>query len=223
METTKKASRKAKAPVKDKIITAYRHALLREGKQPASVYAFCDSIGVPEEAFYEHFASFDAIEKEIWKGYVQRVVSSLHSDKSFASFSVREKILAFYYTLFEVMRADRSFVVSGLKAYSNPALMPPFLRSFKNEFLTWLGPVLTEGKQNGEIAKRPFVDERYDALFWLHLMFVLHFWSHDDSAGFEQTDAAIEKSVNLAFDLVGKGIMDSALDFGKFLYQHSKN
>jgi hypothetical protein len=154
---------------------------------------------------------------------VQSVAKSLHGDKSFAGFSVREKILAFYYTLLEVMRADRSFVLLGLRSATNPALMPPFLKSFKNEFIAWLGPVLTEGKQSGEIAKRPFLDERYDALFWLHLMFVLQFWSRDDSAGFEQTDAAIEKSVNLAFDLVGKGILDNALDFGKFLYQHAKN
>jgi hypothetical protein len=42
-------------------------------------------------------------------------------------------------------------------------------------------------------------------------------------ANFEKTDAAIEKSVNLAFDLIGKGILDNALDFGKFLYQNSKN
>lgn len=223
METTKKSSRKAKGTARDKILIAFRHTLLRDGKYPVSVYTFCESIGIPEEAFYEHFGSFDAIEKEIWKGYVQSVAKSLQADKSFAGFSVREKILAFYYTLLEVMRADRSFVLLGLKSATNPALMPPFLKSFRNEFIAWLGPVLNEGKQNGEIAKRPYLDERYDALFWMHLMFVLQFWSHDDSAGFEQTDAAVEKSVNLAFDLVGKGILDNALDFGKFLYQHVKN
>jgi AcrR family transcriptional regulator len=223
METTKKSSRKAKGADRDKILTAFRHTLLREGKYPVSVYTFCESIGIRENAFYEYFGSFDAIEKEIWKGYVQSVAKSLHTDKSFAGFSVREKILAFYFTLLEVMRADRSFVLLGLRSATNPALMPPFLKSFRNEFVAWLGPVLTEGKQNGEIARRPYLDERYDALFWLHLMFVLQFWSRDDSAGFEQTDAAIEKSVNLAFDLVGKGIFDNALDFGKFLYQHAKN
>jgi hypothetical protein len=57
----------------------------------------------------------------------------------------------------------------------------------------------------------------------MHFMFILQFWAHDESANFEKTDAAIEKSVNLAFDLIGKGILDNALDFGKFLYQNSKN
>jgi hypothetical protein len=50
--------------------------------------------------------------------------------------------------------------------------------------------------------------------------FILLFWKEDDSAGFEKTDAAVEKSVNLAFDLIGKGAVDSAIDFAKFLYQN---
>jgi hypothetical protein len=53
----------------------------------------------------------------------------------------------------------------------------------------------------------------------LHLGFVIHFWKQDDSAGFEKTDAVIEKSVNLAFDLISKGAVDSAIDFAKFMYQ----
>jgi hypothetical protein len=51
------------------------------------------------------------------------------------------------------------------------------------------------------------------------MAFLLIFWKDDTSAGFEKTDAAIEKSVNLAFDLIGKGAVDSIFDFAKFLYQ----
>lgn len=223
METTKKSSRTAKGKGKDSILKAFRLALLKEGKYPSSVYAFCESAGITEDEFYQHYGSFEGVEKEIWRGYIQSTAGSLQSDKSYPSFSVREKILAFYYTLFEVLRSDRSFVLVGLKECGNPTLPPAFLKVFKQEFATWLTPVLAEGKQNGEIAKRPYLDDRYDTLFWMHLMFVLKFWSRDDSAAFEQTDAAIEKSVNLAFDLVGKGILDNALDFGKFLYQHARN
>jgi hypothetical protein len=53
----------------------------------------------------------------------------------------------------------------------------------------------------------------------MQLAFLLMFWRDDNSPAFEQTDAAIEKSVNLAFDLIGKGAIDSMLDFAKFLYQ----
>lgn len=97
------------------------------------------------------------------------------------------------------------------------------MKGFKASFEEWISGVLNEGKNTGEVAKRPFIDERYQGLFWLHLMFILQFWIKDESSNFDNTDAAIEKSVNLAFDLIGKGVLDNALDFGKFLYQNAKN
>ncbi|NOT76163.1 MAG: TetR/AcrR family transcriptional regulator [Cyclobacteriaceae bacterium] len=226
MEKAKKTSRKTKAagkPARDKIISAYRETLLTEGKVPSSVYTFSQSIGIKEDDFYQYFGSFEAVDKEIWNGYFQSVASRLTSDKNYSSFSTREKILAFYFTLAEVLKEDRSFALLTLKEWRNPAFTPDAMKAFKNSFEEWLTPVLNEGKQNGEIAKRPLFDSRYDALFWMHLIFILQFWTRDNSVGFEKTDAAIEKSVNLAFDLIGNGILDNALDFGKFLYQNSKN
>jgi AcrR family transcriptional regulator len=223
MEATKKATRRPKAAGKDKIVTAYRKMLLKEGREPSSVFAFCEMLGLKEDEFYQHFGSFDAIGSEIWKGYLQSVSIRLQSDKNYKDFLIREKILAFYFTLAEVLREDRSFAILTLKEWKNPAIPPKALKGFKSEFDAWLAPILVEGKQSGEIAKRPLLDNRYDGLFWLHLIFILQFWTNDDSAGFEKTDAAIEKSVNLAFDLIGKGVLDNALDFGKFLYQNARN
>jgi len=54
----------------------------------------------------------------------------------------------------------------------------------------------------------------------LQFLFVLNFWLNDDSAQFEKTDAAIEKAVHLSFDLMGKGPLDTMVDFAKFLYQN---
>jgi len=48
----------------------------------------------------------------------------------------------------------------------------------------------------------------------------MNFWKNDDSKSFENTDAAVEKSVNLSLDLIEKGPLDSMLDFAKFLYQN---
>ena len=101
-----------------------------------------------------------------------------------------------------------------------PELVPKYLRTFKSNFESFFQSIINEGKAKGEIANRPIIDARYPKLFWLHMGFMLLFWRDDSSAGFEKTDAAIEKSVNLAFDLIGKGAVDTAIDFAKFLYQN---
>ena len=72
-------------------------------------------------------------------------------------------------------------------------------------------------------AARPKIDETYPKIFWLHLVILLQYWKNDDSEGFENTDAFVEKSVNLAFDLISKGALDTAIDFIKFLYQTKVN
>lgn len=225
METFKKLRKsksRANSPA-SRIEQGYKEYILTEGKAPASVFIFCKKIGLKETEFYEHFGSFDGIEKSIWAGYVDRVIKRLTSDADYVKFSVREKILSFYFSLSEVLKGDRSFVLLQLKSWRKQVVTPSFLQTFHASFEAWVTGVIAEGKTSGEIARRPFIDERYQHLFWLHLMFVVQFWGHDDSADFNKTDAAIEKSVNLAFDLIGKGILDNAIDFGKFLYQNSKN
>jgi len=224
MEATKKSKAKKLDSVSAQAIQlAYREYLLTEGKQPASVFKFCKENRMTEVEFYAHFASFEAIEKAIWQGYLADTKKRLESDEAFVQFSSREKILTFYFSLAELLKTDRSFVLHQLKSVKNPASTPVFLKGFKASFEEWINGVLNEGKGTGEIAKRPYLDDRYSRLFWNHLMFILKFWAKDESPNFEKTDVAIEKSVTLAFDLIGKGVLDSALDFGKFLYQNSKN
>jgi translation initiation factor IF-3 len=70
------------------------------------------------------------------------------------------------------------------------------------------------------VASRPLVMDRYADGFYMQAAFVLNFFVKDQSRGFEQTDAAIEKAVNTSFDLVGPSAVDSILDFAKFLYQN---
>lgn len=221
-QKTKRTGGKASS-TSSSLKTAYIEYLLRNGKQPASVYKFCLDLGVKESHFYNHYGSFEALEKTIWNGFMDQAINSLIADKGFAEFSAREKMLALYFTLAEVLKANRSFILLQLNTFKKPELVPMFLKDFKNSFEEFAGTILTDAKKKGEIADRPYLNERYPQLFWIHLSFFLIFWKNDDSTGFEKSDAFIEKSVNLAFDLIGKGAFDSTVDFAKFLYQTKMN
>lgn len=223
METAKKIKQNSGSKASDESIkSAYIQFLLTEGKQPTTIYKFCLDIGMKEDEFYKHFGSFDGLERHIWKGFLEKTSARLLSDKSFINFTSREKVLAFYFTLLEELKANRSFILLQLGQAKRLEFTPSYLKSFKESFELLFETILTEGRSKGEIATRPFLDKRYPQLFWLHMGFILFFWRDDDSAGFEMTDAAIEKSVNLAFDMIGKGAVDAAIDFGKFLYQSKK-
>ncbi len=221
MEEKKGKSKKASLSSKD-IQAHYKDYILTNGEKPSSVFTFSKHLGITESEFYTHYASFEAMEKTIWQGYVTTTIERISADEAFQQFTVREKILTFYFALAELLKTERSFVLHQLSKSNKSLAVPAYLKLFKSSFEEWIRGVLNEGKGTGEVANRPYLDERYPSVFWLHLLFILKFWSKDDSTNFESTDAAIEKSVTLAFDLIGKGVLDTALDFGKFLYQNTK-
>lgn len=223
MEKTKTSTSRKKGKgaedIRQRVVSAYITYLLTHGKQPPSVYMFCVGEGVREEEFYNHFGSFDALEKFIWKGFMEQTIKSLKADSSYGNFTSREKLLAFYFTFIQTLNSNRSFVLLQLKDFKKAAFTPGMLKQVKSNFDEFISGILNEGKTAGEVATRPYLDKRYPDLFWAHFTFLILYWKDDDSAGFENTDAFIEKSVNLAFDLIGKGAFDTAIDLAKFLYQ----
>jgi AcrR family transcriptional regulator len=220
MEATKKYRKKTPEQNSDALITeAYKTHLLTEGEKPKSVYRFCIDNQITETDFYNHFGSFEAIDRSLWKGFAHRTIEGLQSDTAFAEFSARDKILTFYFALAETLKMNRSYILLSMHQHKRPERLPDFLKDFKISFELFTSQVINDGIAKSEIAKRPLLDKRYPQLFWVHMSFFLLYWKSDSSKAFERTDVFIEKTVNLAFDLIGKGAIDSAIDFLKFLYQ----
>lgn len=220
MEKTKRTKQKTGSDaLRKKIASAYKEHVLLHGTQPASVYKFCLDLGIAEDEFYTHFGSFEGLEKSIWKGFIDEAIARLEGDTTFATFNTQEKVLAFYYTLLEVFKSSRSFIVNQLSTHKKLEIIPGFMKDFKLRYEEFIGGILNEGLKAGDVASRPYLDKRYPQIFWTHFALLLLYWKDDESASFEKTDAYVEKSVRLAFDLIGKGVVDSALDFATFIYQ----
>lgn len=213
------ATRKKKALGRDDFKQAYISHVLTHGEKPTSVFAFAKELKSNEGDFYAHFNSFKALERSIWADWFDSTVEAIEADQAYADYTVREKLLAFYYTWLEVLKTNRSFVLMKMGEIGKHELNPGFLEGIKEHFSTYVNDLVIEGKDTSEVAERPFTNQ-YQKAFWLHFLFITRFWVNDDSKDFEKTDAAIEKSVNLAFDLVAKGPLDSMIDFGKFLFQN---
>ncbi len=220
MEESKQKTAK-KAITKEKLQIRYIEYLLLNERTPTSIFAFCHSLKIKEVDFYEHYNSFRALEGDIWKSWFDATLDILHKDEAYIQYSVREKFLAFYYTWVEVIKANRSFVLMKFDRIPQKEINPDFFKPLHHAFKTYVNDLLLEGKDTAEIADRPF-SKQYDKGFWIQFMFLTRFWAKDDSHGYEQTDAAIEKAVNFSFDLVSKGPLDSFLDLAKFLYQNNK-
>ena len=222
MENTASKKSKAKTDNAKKIREAYIDYLLEHGEEPASVYKFTKMLKMKEGVFYDHYNSFSAIEKDIWKSYFEETLSRITSESIYNEYTVREKLLAFYFTWIELLKDNRSYVTYSASKIERRGVAlknTEFLSGFKMRFLDFANDLLAEGKETEEIVDRPLIGNRYDDGLWRQLLFVLKFWVNDDSRGFERTDEAIEKAVNLSFDLMSRSALDTAFDFAKFLFQ----
>jgi len=219
--TASKKPRTKTTPAK-KIKEAYVNYVLENGTRPASIFKFVKELKIKEAAFYDDFNSFENVEKAIWEDLFNETATAIKSEGVYDEYSSREKLLAFFYTWIEVLKTNRSFILQSVPKKVKPEITPYYLESVHRGFKEWIAEVLLEAKETEEVTTRPVLSDRYDDAIWLQFLFVLGFWMKDDSKGFEKTDAAIEKSVNLAFDLMGRGPLDAMFDFGKFLFQNRK-
>ena len=206
---------------KEKIQNAYIDYILTEGKQPASVFSFAKKNKFAEEEFYKYFGSFDTIEGSVWTDFFTVTIAEVKAQEVWQGYSAREKALSFYYSFFEMLKSKRSFANHSLHGFKKGLKTPVQLKEAKQVFEAFAIEVIQEGLETGEISDRKFISDRYKDALWMQVAFLLNFWIKDFSAGFEKTDEAIEKGVNVTFDLFQRTPIDNLFDYGKFLAQNS--
>ncbi len=194
--------------------------LLRNGKPPVTVFAFCEQLEISETDFYAAFNSFKVLESSIWEHFFDETINALNQDSEFASYTSHEKVLSFLYTIIEVFKQNRSFIVLKVGELSRKDFRPKSLATFRTLYNNWVKEIVNKGLESEEIATRPIITEKYDEVFWGQFLYILRVWINDESKDFQTTDAAIEKTSALIFELLKKGPIDLLIDFLKFAYQN---
>jgi len=210
---------KKKSISEQDIITLYMDYVLENNEQPKSVYIFSKTNNFEEAKFYEFFASFEAIQKYIFKAFFDNTIIALKKSEDYQSFDARNKLLSFYFTFFENLTANRSYVVYALEHHKNSMKSLTLLLELKKSFTLYIDDLDIETldikqEQIEKIQKRALQESA-----WLQLVLTIKFWLEDTSASFEKTDVFIEKSVNTSFDVLNIVPLKSVIDFGKFLFK----
>ncbi|MBT8281308.1 MAG: TetR/AcrR family transcriptional regulator [Muriicola sp.] len=215
------AKKSTKTDPEKKIVSAYMTYVLEHEKRPVSVYKFCKSIDTTEEDFYKYFGSLESLQKSIWKMFFKNSIEALEKNKDYEQYSNKDKMLSFFFTFFEILNLNRSYVLFSLQENNFMLRQMEQLKQLRPLVKNFAKDLIEDGN-----AEKPFkISQHNPSLFsegaWLQFLFLLKFWSEDSSPGFEKTDVAIEKSVQTVFDVFDNTPLDSILDFGKFLYKEN--
>ncbi len=218
--TTVKRSKTKKNTIDDNyIISAYMDDVLMSNEEPKNAFLFCRKHSIEESDFYSFFGSLDAVRQAIWVKFFENATAMIEKEEAFAQYSDKNKLLTLYFTLFEILTLNRSYVLYSLSENNNGLKNLKSLKAFRNHFKDYIVNNIKSkpSEKFGKVAKvtGPVVSEGA----WLQFLFILKFWMEDTSKGFEKTDVLIEKSVNTVVDLFDTKPLESLFDLGKFLWK----
>jgi hypothetical protein len=205
---------------REDIIQHFIKHVSSHGKKPDSVYTFMDSMDAKEEEFYNFFQSVADLEKNTWLWFFETTLSKMQVEDAYAEYSVREKMLSFFFTIVEMLKPHREFALHYKNAsISFMRLTPGHMLLAYEYYVNWVKQLVEEGTETGEIADRSLINQRYPDGLWVLVLSILKYWLKDESEDYDKTDTFIEKYVNFNFDMLGVTPLDSGLDFAKFVIQ----
>ena len=223
MDTAKKKTSKTKLIDDNAIISMYMDYVLEKNEEPKNVYSFCKEHKIEETDFYKFFGSIEALKQDIWVKFFENAQVSIRNEAGFESYTDKNKLLTLYFTLFEILTLNRSYVLFSLKENKEGLKNLKSLKQFRNHFKDFIVSIIDSDTSmvNDKISKvtKPIFSEGA----WIQFLFLLKFWMDDMSKEFEKTDVLIEKSVNTVVDLLNTKPLESLFDLGKFLWKEKKN
>ena len=204
---------------KDKIVSMFMQDTLENNEKPKSVYHFAKANGITEAEFYTLFGGLEGVEKEIFNQFLEKTKELLNKDKDYEYYDMKSKMLSFYFTFFELLAANRSYVVLSLKGDKKPLQGLMQLSSLRNGFKDFVSEIISDEYRLKQEKFQQIQEKAIQESAWFQLIMTLKFWLDDTSASFEKTDLFIEKSVKASFELMNTAPLESLMDFGKFLFK----
>jgi hypothetical protein len=208
---------------KDLLVSMYMNYTLENNEKPKSVFHFSKLNGFTESEFYTFFGTLESIEKEIFNIFFDKTIELLQKDDNYESYDMKSKLLSFYFTFFELITANRSYVVMNLKQHQNQLKNLMILTEFRNKFKDYISEIITDDFRIKIEKLQQYQEKVLTESFWIQFLLTLKFWMEDSSPSFEKTDIYIEKSVKVSFELIDITPIDSLIDFGKFIFKEKIN
>lgn len=219
----KKSTSKAKKTDDNTIVSLYMDSVLSNDVEPKNVFVFCKENNITEADFYSFYGSLEALKEDIWVKFYENTASTLTKDENFSTYNNRNKLLSLYFTMFEVLTLNRSYVLYALKDTKEGLKSLKQLKGLRSSFKSFINQIIDEDEEPKNETIQRVTKPFYAEGAWIQFLLLLKFWMDDTSKGFEKTDVVIEKSVKAVLDVLDTTPLESVLDLGKFLWKERFN
>lgn len=200
--------------IREGLIDAYMDYCVAHGKPPSSLSSFAQTLGQSKKEVAVFFPSLSALESAIFAAFLSHTLALLKQSPEYAEYSPTDQLLALYYTFFELLSANRAYVMQVLPADLRLLQQLPRLRELQHDFTGHIKSLLSSLPM--ALPLWPGRNQLLAEGFWLQFLSLLFFWYHDNSPHFEQSDVFIEKSVAASLASLQLKPTAALLDWGRF-------
>jgi hypothetical protein len=179
MATTKSQKAKQKQLNDLQIILLYMNDVLEMNEAPKNVYIFCKKHDIEESDFYSFYGSLDALKKDIWVKFFENTIATIKKEPTFETYSDKNKLLTLYFTLFEILTLNRSYILFSLKENKEGLKNLKSLTTFRKHFKEYIVTKI-KSKDSVPFSNLSKVTEPvYSEGAWIQFLFLLKFWMDD--------------------------------------------
>ncbi|WP_299488777.1 TetR family transcriptional regulator C-terminal domain-containing protein [uncultured Allomuricauda sp.] len=205
----------------EKIISWYMRSVLEHESLPKSIFKFCKENKIKEEDFYQYFGSFQGLRNVVWERFFTNTIALMQKNEGYSDMGNEEKMLTFFFTFFDTLALNRSYVLFMLKESGDRMGQLEQLKGLRKKIKNYTSELIEEKNSDKNLKILKQSPQIFSEGAWVQFLFLLKFWMEDNSPNFEKTDIAIEKSVTTIFQVFENTPLEKIIDLGKFLYKET--
>lgn len=216
-----KISSKDKEKNRKKILNAAVNVITEKGFRAATMREISRKAGLSEAAIYNYFPTK---EKLVFGYYLDTQAAALHETEDipdFGKMSLREQFHLYVETNLEKFLPAREFVAETFAmAFAVPFIYAEDAAAIRTAFVASSKSYLEEAVEKGEIPAQPFI-EFIAAMSWDFYILTVSYWLADDSEGFNNTTAMLDKSLAVKEAVLKSGVIPKGVELMTFMVRTS--
>ncbi|MDX2063014.1 MAG: hypothetical protein SFY70_08140 [Bacteroidia bacterium] len=201
----------AKKPNLESVLAAYKQLVAEAGRQP-SLEAVAEKAGISPDQLREFFGATHEMGRKAWADIVVAIQKQLQASETYQNYSAREKMIAYFFALFEALAPDRAFVAV---THADDDLIGEYKLAFRSHMET----LVNEGLAMSDLVDRLSTSQYYPDLLWRLHQVLVSFWLDDTSPDYADTERAIEIYSKLPLELMGHNLLDSFIETLTFSFE----
>ncbi len=193
--------------------------ITEKGFKKASMREIAKRADVGDATIYNYFPSKEKLLYGYCEQIQRQVMAELKAIEDFHHYSLREQLHQLVEAQLRAWLPAREFLQQVFSlTYASPVAGYEHLSETRRIFSQMVIDLLDASIESGEMPEQPYKD-LLPRLFWDYMSAILAYWLQDDSDQFANTTQVVDRSMDIAVQLLLSGVIGKTLDLFSFLFR----